>query len=560
MTAQHASPARWLGVGAAAVMLAGSSGLVSPAVAGSSGGVTACVDGAGCHSTLSAALSAAGPGAVVRLSAGVFTGGVTIVRPVTLIGTGAGRTVITGGGPVITVEPTAEATRVVGVTITGGVTHGDGVEAFGGGVLVRAGSGDAPGASLTLSRSVVKGNRTEPTRTSPSPSGVRCPESDCPYAGSFGAGIATWGDLTLDRVRISDNLAGGAASDADGAGVWARGGDVVVRRSSVVRNDAVPREIGRFAEGAGLFVEGGSLDVDRSDVSHNRADLQTRWPVLGQGELIEMGAHAGGIHVGGGAAGTLITRSRINHNVVRTVDPVGEPLAFDAALLSHLTPLTMRDTEISHNRVISEVATTDDILPVGSVVEINAGGTVSDTRITDNSVTIHSVDGSAVGSSGLAVYDFVGNADPVDLTRVVVSGNRVRASSTHGSAGVLGVGIFNNTVLRARSSTVRDNAGTARAPVTMAQGGGIWNGAFLSGPPVDLALTSSRVVHNSVAATDASSAQGGGIYNAGTVTLERSQVAHNRPDDCFACDPSAPGPSAGRAARPGPTHDPLRWR
>jgi hypothetical protein len=528
-----------VGVLVVAVLTAWSS-LPTQAVA--SGGPSACVVGKDCYASLAEAVAAADHGDTVRLSPGTFAGGVTIDHTLRLVGAGPGRTKIRGGGPVLTLTSTeAERTEVLisGLTVTGGVAHGDGVEARGGGIFVPpAGfSGQQPtaGASLTLREVVVTGNRTEPTSTSPSPSGVKCPESDCPYAGSYGGGIATFGDLTLHRSVVMDNVAGGIASDAAGGGVWSVLGDLRLHQSSVSGNKAEPLDIGRYAEGGGIFVNSGSLTVTRSHIDHNRADLVTSWPVTAQGERIDMNAHGGGIHAG--ETDTVVRHSTINHNVVRAIDPIGEPLPFDSGMLVHLGHLTMRDSQVNHNKIIGDVATTDDIAPVGSALEVNAASTISDSEIVGNSVRIHSDNGSAIGTSGLAVYDFTETGTPgeVILNDVNVSGNTTVATSDTGSASVVGAGIFNNSLLRIRASEIRWNRGSAFAPQAQAQGGGIWNGVFLSGPPVELSLVRSAVTGNGLRVSLGGVAQGGGIFNSETVMLDHSLVARNRPDQCYGC-------------------------
>src|SRR5262249_34585775 len=152
-------------------------------------------------------------------------------------GAGAGVTIISGGGPVLTVghdsaspEPTVS---IAGVTITGGTNTGgaDGIKAHGGGIWAPPGQDPngfpLPGATLTIRDSVVSGNRATPSATlGPTPDEEffwpECPGSFpgiapgfCPYAGASGGGIASAGALILDHVRVSDNEAGGPlASDA----------------------------------------------------------------------------------------------------------------------------------------------------------------------------------------------------------------------------------------------------------------------------------------------------------------------------------------------------------
>jgi hypothetical protein len=87
-----------------------------------------CVGGGhGCHRTLQAALDAARDGDTIRIAPGTYPGGATIDKSVRVHGAGAGRTIIRGGGPVLTIgtfgadsEPTV---LLSGLTITGGMTR-----------------------------------------------------------------------------------------------------------------------------------------------------------------------------------------------------------------------------------------------------------------------------------------------------------------------------------------------------------------------------------------------------------------------------------------------------
>lgn len=117
-----------------------------------------CVGGAGCLRTTQAAVDAAPVGATIRIAAGTFAGRVTIDKSLRLAGAGAGRTVIRGGGPVLTISTRASgppAVSISGVTVTGGTAHGDGVEAWGGGIFSTLGA-------LVLTSSSVERNRAVP--------------------------------------------------------------------------------------------------------------------------------------------------------------------------------------------------------------------------------------------------------------------------------------------------------------------------------------------------------------------------------------------------------------
>jgi hypothetical protein len=71
----------------------------------------------------------------------------------------------------------------------------------------------------------------------------------------------------------------------------------------------------------------------------------------------------------------------------------------------------------------------------------------------------------------------------------------------------------------------------------MAQGGGIWNGADFTGPPVQLALEHTTVTRNSLTGSHGIKVQGGGLFSAppATVVLRDSLITLNIPDQCSGC-------------------------
>lgn len=97
---------------AAALTFAAAAAL-APSPAQAAGPRTVCVGSAPpCVPTLSAAMAAARDGDTVRVDPGVYRGGITIKKSIQLVGAGAGRTVIDGGGPVVRV---ARATDPAGL-------------------------------------------------------------------------------------------------------------------------------------------------------------------------------------------------------------------------------------------------------------------------------------------------------------------------------------------------------------------------------------------------------------------------------------------------------------
>lgn len=507
-------------------------------------GSTLCVSSkANCYATLQAAVRAASDGDTIRIAAGTYSGGVTINKSVRVVGAGAHRTVIRGGGPVLTIgriEAAREPTVSISfLTVTGGRTHGDdGVVAFGGGIFVPYGKDFTPGATVDLRDVIVAGNVAAATKEYPSPSGVKCPHHrDCPFALSGGGGIANFGTMSLRRSLVMHNTSGGdVASDSIGGGVFSAAGSLALHHTSVRDNRAkakIPN--GRFAEGGGLFVPGGGLSIRHSRINDNVASLHSRLPAKAGGEVIEMSANGGGLHVGDGVATTLITHSAIKRNVARATDLNGEPLAFDAGALVGGGRLIMRHSVVSHNKAKVTAATAVDVGGGGSALEVDGAGVITDSRITNNPSIALSPDGNAQVSGGLAVLNFDGDPMLVTVRRSVIRGNSATARSDTGQAEAYGGGILNNSLLKLTNVVVRHNTGRAVAPEAIAQGGGIWNGVKYSGPPVELTLRYTRITENSVSGSAGATLQGGGLYTTQPVTRIDSRIARNTPDDCFGC-------------------------
>jgi hypothetical protein len=307
-----------------------------------------------------------------------------------------------------------------------------------------------------------------------------------------------------------------------------------VASSVVAANRAAPVRIGRFAEGGGLFVDSGDLRVSDSTLTRNRADLVTSWPIKGQGKLIDMNANSGAIHIGDKIKAT-ISHTTMSWHSISAIDPAGEPLAFDSAMLAGDSSVKMSDTVISHNSNYVNVATTKDVGVSGTTLEFDGPADVQRSRITDNRVKVVSKSGEAGATNGIAVYDFSDNPRQVTIADTVISNNRSIAISKHGSAVVYGGGIVNNSLLELNRVTVRGNTAEAEAPSAIAQGGGIWNGVLLSGPPVRLILNHTKLVGNSLRVSAVGSAKGGGMYTKVPVVQHHSVIKGNHPDTCFAC-------------------------
>jgi hypothetical protein len=545
----------------ALTLLVASGGVLAAGI-GSAGAQSSVV---GPGESIQKAIDAAHDGDVIRIEQGTFAGGVAIDKSVKVIGSGASKTIIKGGGPVLTIgeafAPREPKVTISKVKITGGHTTSSplskkfegkkNVIALGGGIAIPPGKFTkdhiADGATVKVTDSVISGNRVGPSATVPS-EGAACPGGPCPYAFGGGGGIDNWGALTLERTEVSHNLASGVASDATGGGIDSPQGSLDLRDSTITSNRAivgVPN--GRYAEGGGIFT-GGILSgeapvavrIRGGSISDNEASLTSKLPYFvgdGKGSTIDMNANGGAAHFVGGST-ISIAHTRINQNKVSVDDPKGEPYAFDSALhFSERSTIDLSHSTIEDNRVRAKVGSSEHVGPSGSAIDIagpSKGGpgpqTVSHVRIKGNTSLVTSEDGEAQASGG-AIY----NSSATRITNSVISGNRITALSAKGSASVFGGGVLNEGRLLLRHDLIKDNHGIAIGPDGFARGGGIWNdNLFLKKPP-HLTLNDTRVIGNTLRARPGLPVEGGGIFTAFPVTLDHSPIVHNHPDQCAGC-------------------------
>jgi hypothetical protein len=515
---------------------------------GSPAASTLCVGGPHCFATLQAAVNTAHDGDTISVGPGTFAGGVTIPISVDVIGAGAKRTTISGGGPVLTIgtiNATSEPTvSIEGVTITGGLTTNSpesqaffgapNVVALGGGVEVPPAANGGLGATVTITDSVISGNRAAPAATLPL--GPPCPGNvNCPFARGGGGGINSWGALTLRNSVVSGNRVGGpVASDAEGAGIFGRRGPLTISDSVIEDNHATAvAPNGRFADTGGVFAQGSSLTMDDTLVTDNSASLATAMP-----DTVETNANSGGVHIAGDddcvdptqcVSGT-IRDSVITGNSVTAANSAGSAVDFCGGICND-GALTLRGSTLTGNSVAATSPLAD---ASGDSAGMGMGGpaAISDSRLVGNSVTVSAPNGTATAQAGGMS---TGDADlEVTIDDTVISGNQVSAASPGGQAVVFGAGLSNGGLLTAASTTVSRNSGTASGPAGSAHGGGIWNSSFGGAPPFGtLSLSDSVVSGNTLTAHGGITPLGGGLYTDGPVTLRDVHISGNEPGNCF---------------------------
>jgi hypothetical protein len=544
--------------------------LVAACVAGGAaaharGATTICVgSGNGCYQALQPAFDAAHNGDTVKIGPGTFAGGATVDASVTIVGAGAGRTVISGGAPVLTigVEGAIDADKlkvsIAGLTITGGDTSSvqtpDGPLDFlavGGGIVIPGGATSSTtsgtvGATVTIRDSAITGNRASPASTTGG-SDTCLSDGDCPFAFAAGGGIVDVGRLTLIHSVVSDNVAGGPkASSAAGGGIWTATnggpGALTLIDSIVERNRAsVTAPNGQFAEGGGIEVQDGEAFVVRnSTILGNTASVSNTYPAD-----VEMNAGSGGIRIGGFGAATF-DNARISGNTSSYDDPSGSGGAGDAGLGEGFsdfcdTPggcgqtLDLKNTVISDNHTAVNRGS-DDNNQNGGAVEIDSQATIENSLFSDNTIAVtnHAGPAAAVG----AFLSLNQSTSSIVVRNSAITGNTVSASTDAGPATIQGAGVINGGNLELHNVAIRDNSADAEGQGGFAQGAGIWNGQPFGPdePSPQLTLDNTHVTRNVLTGSAGVSLQGGGLFTPDfAVTLTNSRIEQNVPDQCFGC-------------------------
>jgi hypothetical protein len=474
-------------------------------------------NGDACYPTIQTALDAAQDGDSIQLGVGTFAGGITITKSIKIVGVSAAASIIDGGGPVVTIgepggvdQPTVSIRRV---TITGGFNDSkpDSFVASGGGVWIPEAAPNSTGATVTISDSVITGNRV--TTGTPLPL-CSLPSGElqlCAFAS--GGGIASSGVLTVSNTRITNNVAGASTtsasltSDAVGGGIRNhRRGTLVVTDSVVSENrSAVSPPYGRFAEAGGI-ADDGVLTVEGSVVSENVVDASTAVPSTFPFDVGQE-AVGGGIRIRdtAGASATIVGTA-ISGNTVSSSNAEGDLQATSGGIDDDGS-LLITDSTIGDNVVAATAPPSSGFLAgaVAGGLEVQGAATVRNTRISHNSVVGMSESGTANAAGG-GVTSLSGN---VTLERTVVTANSARAK------GVGGLNI----------------------------GGGFLNVIFGVGPP-HLTLTDSVITANRLDASSGIASRGGGLFTADpftgdplAVTLTHTVIEGNKPDQCFGCGP-----------------------
>jgi hypothetical protein len=170
--------------------------------------------------TIPAALAAVSDGDTISVAPGIYAGGFTIDKSISVVGFGAGSTTISGGDPAAVTISWGKTVQIRGFTISGADQTG----------LINSGT-------LLLVDSTVSHNQDEPG-----------------YGGPGAAGIYNGGSLTMRSSTVDDNGPG-----RGGVGGILNDGWMILEDSSVVDNDS----------SVGGILNHGSATLRRTVVARN---------------------------------------------------------------------------------------------------------------------------------------------------------------------------------------------------------------------------------------------------------------------------------------------------
>ncbi len=459
-------------------------------------------------------MNVAHDGDTIVIGAGTFAGGITIDKSVRVLGAGASKTIINGGGPVVTVfratAPDALSVTIDGVTITGGVNNSqpDPEVTFGGGVLIPSSQLDQPpfngtGATVSISNSVITDNTV--TSSSSIPPGF-CGPRACGF--NDGGGIDNGGVLTLTNTRVTNNTAGSTPSIGVGSKrPGRRRYQQPLRRHACSPQQRCQRQ-------------------PRGREQHDREQRQLRW------------------HRQCGRTRRRGQRRQRQHRRVHRLDGLRRPVRVRRrdqhrpVLRGSAHPTaTIRNTQVSGNSVVA-VNTNPNSLPAGfgGGIVAFAPALLENVSLTDNAVQVTGA-GFAVGDGGGMEVDA-----PVTVRNSLVGRNSVAVA---GPSGVLafggGIAMFGGDLTLERTVVVANSVSAtgAAAPlpfggVSSALGGGISNGGP-GNPSAALTLTDSVVNANRLSGSAGVLLNGGGVFTDSGVMRTRTVIAGNKPDDCSGC-------------------------
>ena len=215
--------------------------------------VTAC-------KTIRHGISLASAGDVIIVAPATYNeSGLNLSVSLTVVGSGAATTIISGGGPHSVVRVNGGANvSLAGLTIRNGAPP---ICAFGHG---SSGGGISNYGTLTISNATIASNRADYGGGIYNAGTLAINDSTISgnYSCHYGGGIYDAGTVTINDSTLSGNSANSCEGGGQGAGILVRG-TASLNNSTVSNNTA--------CDGGGIFVFSGAASLNNSTVSNNSA-------------------------------------------------------------------------------------------------------------------------------------------------------------------------------------------------------------------------------------------------------------------------------------------------
>lgn len=188
--------------------------------------------------TIGHAISLAASGDSVMIAPATYTENLLINVNLKLIGSGATKTIIDGGGisTVISIVNTAANVTLSKVTISNGVS------AFGGGIYNEG--------TLTVNSSTISGNTAADS-----------------FGYAYGGGIYSFGTLVINNSTLSGNFASASFKSAAGGAIYSTGALAI--NNSTLNGNGASGHLG--GGGGGIAIATGTAKISNSTLSGNHA-------------------------------------------------------------------------------------------------------------------------------------------------------------------------------------------------------------------------------------------------------------------------------------------------
>jgi hypothetical protein len=213
--------------------------------------------------TIGHAIALASSGDSIMVGAATYTENLTLGISLTIVGSGAVKTIVDGGGnsTVITISNSGAVVALSKFTIRNGSSPsgaGGGINNSANLVVNRStlsgnnaqwGGGISNGGTLTISNSTLTGNAAKGRSFSP----------------AKGGGIYNVGQLTINKSTLNENTAFSGVGGGAGGGIWNGGAAMLITNSTIAGNSTA-------GAGGGIY-NAGNLKISSSTVSGNSGGL-----------------------------------------------------------------------------------------------------------------------------------------------------------------------------------------------------------------------------------------------------------------------------------------------